>query len=66
MNIEKLLETGQPPYPVERTLLTSSVLDAGMESHLKRGATIDWPELDVRYPAPADSGFIRGPMNGEE
>lgn len=58
-NIEKLLETGKPPYPVERTLLTSGTLDAAMESHYHRGTRIETPELDVRYPAPADSGFCR-------
>ncbi len=60
MNIEKLLETGRAPYPVERTLLTSGVLDFLMTSHQKRGQRIETPELDVRYSAPADSGFIRG------
>jgi hypothetical protein len=59
-NIEKLLETGRSPYPVERTLLTSGVLDAAMESHLRRGQRVETPELEVRYAAPADSGFIRG------
>jgi hypothetical protein len=59
-NIEKLLETGKSPYPVERTLLTTGVLDAAMESHHRRGARVETPELDVRYTAPADSGFVRG------
>ncbi|MCS6852641.1 MAG: hypothetical protein NZ700_15910 [Gemmataceae bacterium] len=59
-NIEKLLETGKPPYPVERTLLTSGVLEALMDSHAQRGSRVPTPELDVRYQAPADSGFLRG------
>jgi hypothetical protein len=59
-NIEKLLETGKSPYPVERTLLTSGALDAAMESHYRRGARQETPQLDIRYTAPADSGFFRG------
>jgi hypothetical protein len=59
-NIEKLFQTGRPPYPVERTLLTSGILDAVMDSHAQRGARVETPELEVRYAAPADSGFFRG------
>jgi len=59
-NIEKLFETGKPPYPLERTLLTTGILDQVMESHYRRGMRIETPELEVRYAAPADSGFIRG------
>jgi hypothetical protein len=64
-NIEKLLEHGKSPYPVERTLLTTGILDAVMTSHDQRGSRLETPELDVRYLAPADSGFLRGPMNAE-
>ncbi len=60
VNIEKFLEAGQPPYPAERTLLTTGILDAIMESHHRRGARVETPELDIRYSAPADSGFLRG------
>jgi len=59
-NVEKMLETGQPPYPIRRTLLTTGVLDAVMESHARRDDRVETPELDVRYAAPADSGFVRG------
>jgi hypothetical protein len=60
MNLERFFESGKPPYPAERTLLTTGILDAAMESHHRRGARLETPELDVRYTAPADSGFLRG------
>jgi hypothetical protein len=59
-NIEKLFETGKSPYPVQRTLLTSGTLEAAMESHHRQGARVETPDLEVRYTAPADSGFFRG------
>jgi hypothetical protein len=64
-NIEKLLESGRSPYPVERTLLTTGVLDAAMQSHKLRGERVETPELDVRYIAPSDSGFLRGSVAAE-
>jgi hypothetical protein len=63
--IERLLETGQPPYPIERTLLTTGILDAVMESHHRHGSRVETPELDLHYTAPADSGFMRGPVTAE-
>ena len=59
-NIEKLFDTGRPPYPVERTLLTGGVLEAAMDSHYRRGSRVETPDLDGHYSAPADSGFVRG------
>ncbi|GIW79324.1 MAG: hypothetical protein KatS3mg105_1131 [Gemmatales bacterium] len=59
-NIEKLFQQQKAPYPVERTLLTSGMLDFLMESRHKRGARIETPELQVHYSPPADSGFCRG------
>lgn len=65
MNIEKLFETGTPPYPAERTLLTSGALDFLMDSHHQRGIRIETPELaNLSYKAPANSGFIRTPLAG--
>src|SRR5262249_16027921 len=59
-NLEKLFETGRSPYPAERTLLTTGALDSALESDHRKGARVETPELDVRYAAPADSGFLRG------
>jgi hypothetical protein len=59
-NIEKLLENGKSPYPVERTLLTTGALEAAMESHYQRGNRVETANLDLRYAAPAESGFVRG------
>lgn len=59
-NLEEFFESSKAPYPVERTLLTTGILDAVMRSHERGGVRIETPELDVRYTAPTDSGFLRG------
>ena len=51
-------KTGQPPYPVERTLLVSGVLDAAMHSHKAGGQPIDTPHLDFAY-QPRDFSAFR-------
>jgi hypothetical protein len=55
--IEKLFRTRQAPCPPERALLTTCVLGALMESHHRRGAPVETPQLDIHYRAPAESGF---------
>jgi hypothetical protein len=57
-NIEKMFETGQPPYPVERTMLTSGVLDFALESRIRGYQKLETPELArVRYRTPNASHF---------
>jgi hypothetical protein len=50
--IEELMLTGQPPYPVERTLLTTGILDAAMRSRHAKHVALDTPELAIAYAAP--------------
>ena len=60
-NIEKFFASGTSPYPVERTLLTSTMTDLAMQSLHEGSKVITSPALTVKYAAPADSGFFRGP-----
>ena len=54
--IEHMFHTGQPAYPVERTLLTTGILDRVMHSIYQGGVTLKTPELDFCY-QPADWPF---------
>ena len=49
--------TNRAPYPVERTLLTSGMTLAGVESLHRDGALIETPQMEVRYTAPQESLF---------
>ena len=49
--------TGKPPYPIERTLLTSGLVAAGMQSLAAGQKRLDTPHLAVRYQAPRESTF---------
>ena len=51
---EELFVTGKPPYPIERTLLTTGLVAAGMQA-LAAGKRIDTPHLAIRYEAPRES-----------
>jgi hypothetical protein len=61
-HIEQFFHSGQPPYPVERTLLTSTVLDLGLHSLKDGSRRVDSPALAIKYQPPASTGFFRGPV----
>lgn len=48
-SVEQMIHAGRPSAPIERTLLTSGLLDAALQSHHRGGATIDTPHLNIAY-----------------
>lgn len=67
--IEKMMLTGKPAWPVERTLMTSGALDALLISKKEGGKRIDTPYLVFSYktgwrwdqpPEPAKSVWVFG------
>jgi len=57
--IEEMFETGKAPYPVERTLLTSGMLEACLTSRLQDHQRLETPQLAVHYHAPRVSQYCR-------
>jgi hypothetical protein len=55
----QMFESGVAPYPVERTLLTSGILESCLTSKIQDRARLETPHLDVVYKAPRESQFAR-------
>lgn len=58
-NMEKMFLTGKPTYPVERTLLTTGLTAAGVESLYRHQERYPTPHLAIRYTATKESTFER-------
>jgi hypothetical protein len=57
--IEEMFETGKAPYPVERTLLVSGILESCLTSRVEGQKRLETPHLSVQYRAPQASQHAR-------
>jgi len=58
-NMEIMYKTGKAPYPVERTMLSSGILDFALESRILGHKIVETPELSkVRYLSSPESYFF--------
>ena len=67
--ILEMVRTGKPQYPVERTVLTTGILSAVMDSRFEKGRRIETPDLKIPYQAvDHDLGAYRHPLaaNGRD
>ncbi|MFN7892592.1 MAG: hypothetical protein ACK5OC_20005 [Pirellula sp.] len=58
-HIETLVIENQAPYPVERTLLTSGMVIAGVDSLFHESKVIETLEMSVKYSVKPDSHYWR-------
>ena len=56
---EETFLTGKSPYPVERTLLTGGLVEAGCRSLGTEEKLLETPHLNVAYQAPIESTYAR-------
>src|SRR5579859_4312632 len=53
--IDEMISTGHAPYPVERTLIVSGMLESCLQSRALDSKRLDTPHLSVRKQAPRQS-----------
>ncbi len=56
--IQSFFRTGENPYPLDRTLMTTGITEAGMQSRFRQGAIYETPYLNFSYP-PQDFAAFR-------
>jgi hypothetical protein len=59
--IDAMFQSGHAVYPVERTLLTTGILDAVMISKAEKNRRVETPHLEIRY-QPTEWGFACDPL----
>jgi hypothetical protein len=59
--IDNMIQTAHASYPVERTLLTTGILDAVMTSKAKKNIRVETPHLEIKYKA-VDWPFATDPV----
>ena len=57
--IEQMIMTGVAPYPVERTLIVSGMLESCLTSRIKDHSRLETPQLSVAYHPPRESQYCR-------
>ena len=55
--MEEMIVTGHAPYPVERTQITSAMLDRCLDSKIQGHRRLETPELNIHYHAIRQSRF---------
>jgi hypothetical protein len=58
-HIEQFVHSGKSPYPVERTLLTTGLVAAGVDSLARGGEMLETPHLAIQYRVGPASTFRR-------
>ncbi len=58
-NFEKMYLTGKATYPIERTLLTTGLTAAGVESLYRKQVKYETPHLAIKYQPTRESTFER-------
>jgi hypothetical protein len=58
-NMEKMFLSGKPTYPIERTLLTTGLTAAGVDSLYAGQTRVETPHLAIKYQPTAGSTFWR-------
>jgi hypothetical protein len=59
--IDAMMQSGHAVYPVERTLLTTGILDAVMTSKAEKNRRVETPHLAIQY-KPTDWPFATDPV----